>query len=76
MTDVGLVNALGGSIFGATIIYIFPAALSLGFRARRLSHPSWEQLQLARFTLVAGVLFGVVGTIVTGMKYWGSGDRE
>mmetsp|Transcript_33030 Transcript_33030/g.82262 ORF Transcript_33030/g.82262 Transcript_33030/m.82262 type:complete len:208 (+) Transcript_33030:1-624(+) len=66
--DVGFVNNLGGSIFGALIIYIFPGRLFLAAR-RAQGVRSFEQL-FAKITIGAGMLLAVLGSAVTILKQY------
>ena len=73
--DVGFVNALGGSIFGAVLIYVYPAALFLlaerqpagrgRRRAPRAASASQLEVRLAQATVGFGVLLSIVGSLVT-----------
>jgi len=64
--NVGFVNNLGGSIFGAAIIYIFPALLLLSARAK--AGASAAEVVFARATIVGGAVLAVLGSVVSVLK--------
>jgi len=70
LTDLGLVNALGGAIFGALITLIFPGVLLLGAsKMGKKGWPSGERTMMI-FVIVLGVILLMFGsTIVLLKKY-------
>jgi len=60
LKNVAFVVNLGGAIFGALIVYIFPSVLFL----RTTPRASGAERRAARATVCAGVLLAVAGTAV------------
>jgi amino acid permease len=73
ITDVGFVNALGGSLFGTAIIYLYPAALDLApsLRVPSAAGAKWRAWAapvgraFSRTTVCWAAVVGIGGGIVT-----------
>ena len=67
LTDLGIVNAVGGALFGTAVVFIFPALMfrdamhGLGF------HATTKQLRESRFSIWLmwlGIAMGVLGVFI------------
>jgi len=71
LEDLGLVNSLGGAIFGASITLIFPGALAyLASRNKRLEAKEFGKTEgrLALLVIASGFVLLVFGSIVNVIK--------
>ena len=72
LKDLGLVNALGGAVFGSTLVFICPAAMFVRHVGRTPRAGTRVEVALNAAIIGAGVFFAAVGTVVSLAKSYSS----
>lgn len=65
VSDLGLVNALAGGLFGILIVFVFPTVMFRAVEKNTLMTAKSPDIGLATGLMVVGVTVGVIGTLVS-----------